>query len=247
MSKNPWICALCRSIVSTRFAPGRAQQVRHQLGRDRHARLVLPVLPRVAVVRNHRRDARRRRAAERVDHHAQLDQVADRPSAHVGCTMKTSVPRMFSSIWNETSVSGKRCSRACPIETPRNSAISRRQGADAALPENSFSWPATHKCGWGGRIRTFEYGIQSPAPYRLATPHHSLHGSAANVRRRPAHSPSRRRLGDRAWYSARSLTVARARPQNGKCIAGGLRAVSATAPARSPGGSARTRRESASG
>src|SRR3954466_8635958 len=25
-------------------------------------------------------------------------------------------------------------------------------------------------CGWGGRIRTSEYGIQSPAPYRLATP-----------------------------------------------------------------------------
>ena len=24
--------------------------------------------------------------------------------------------------------------------------------------------------GWGGRIRTFEYGSQSPAPYRLATP-----------------------------------------------------------------------------
>src|SRR4051812_36513108 len=28
--------------------------------------------------------------------------------------------------------------------------------------------------GWGGRIRTFEYGIQSPAPYRLATPHQDL-------------------------------------------------------------------------
>ena len=26
------------------------------------------------------------------------------------------------------------------------------------------------RVGWGGRIRTFEYGIQSPAPYRLATP-----------------------------------------------------------------------------
>src|SRR5207244_1564271 len=26
-------------------------------------------------------------------------------------------------------------------------------------------------CGWGGRIRTSEYGIQSPAPCRLATPH----------------------------------------------------------------------------
>src|SRR5262249_33954826 len=25
--------------------------------------------------------------------------------------------------------------------------------------------------GWGGRIRTFEYGVQSRAPYRLATPH----------------------------------------------------------------------------
>src|SRR5690606_27678326 len=24
--------------------------------------------------------------------------------------------------------------------------------------------------GWGGRIRTFEYGFQRPAPYRLATP-----------------------------------------------------------------------------
>src|SRR4029078_10697318 len=29
------------------------------------------------------------------------------------------------------------------------------------------------RIGWGGRIRTFEYGIQSPAPYRLATPHHA--------------------------------------------------------------------------
>jgi hypothetical protein len=35
--------------------------------------------------------------------------------------------------------------------------------------------PAGHRrhgvAGWGGRIRTSEYGIQSPAPYRLATPH----------------------------------------------------------------------------
>src|SRR4030095_393897 len=28
------------------------------------------------------------------------------------------------------------------------------------------------RAGWGGRIRTSEYGIQSPPPYRLATPHH---------------------------------------------------------------------------
>ena len=27
--------------------------------------------------------------------------------------------------------------------------------------------------GWGGRIRTFEWGIQSPLPYHLATPQRS--------------------------------------------------------------------------
>jgi len=58
----------------------RLQQVGHDLGRDRHARLVLAVLPGVAVIRNDRRDARRRRAAERVDHDHQLHQVLiDRP------------------------------------------------------------------------------------------------------------------------------------------------------------------------
>src|ERR1043166_615901 len=128
--------------------------------------------------------------------------------------MKTSVPRMFSSIWNETSLSGKRRSRAWPTGMPRKSAISR-VNCGWALPENTFRSPNpvdispsplsgllilgdpvaplfdTHDphppwlpasartsrvlrrgFGWGGRIRTFEYGIQSPAPYRLATPHH---------------------------------------------------------------------------
>jgi hypothetical protein len=44
--------------------------------------------------------------------------------AQVGWMMKTSVPRMFSSIWNETSVSGNLRRRAWPSSTPRNSAIS---------------------------------------------------------------------------------------------------------------------------
>ena len=61
--------------MSTRLAPAAAMHVGHQLGRDRHARLVLAVLPGVAVVRNHRRDARRRRAPERVDHDEQLHQM----------------------------------------------------------------------------------------------------------------------------------------------------------------------------
>jgi len=56
--------------------PGGGDEIGHQLRRDRHARLVLAVLPGVAVIRDDRRDARRRRAAERIDHHAQFDHVA---------------------------------------------------------------------------------------------------------------------------------------------------------------------------
>lgn len=37
--------------------------------------------------------------------------------------------------------------------------------------------------GWGGRIRTFEYGIQSPAPYRLATPHLAIGHPATRTMR----------------------------------------------------------------
>src|SRR5207237_7969356 len=96
--------------------------------------------------------------------------------------------------------SGHRPSRAGPTEPPRTPAISR-VSSGCALPENTFSSPkpvamngspmnitperlppglvsrnperrsTTPRVGWGGRIRTFEYGIQSPAPYRLATPH----------------------------------------------------------------------------
>src|SRR5262245_18307216 len=47
---------------------------------------------------------------------------------------------MFSSIWNETSVSGKRRSRACPTDTPKKSAISRVKSG-CALPEKILSSP----------------------------------------------------------------------------------------------------------
>jgi hypothetical protein len=53
----------------------RAEQVGHQLGGDRHPRLVLAILSRVAVVRDHRRNPRGRRPAERVDHDQQLDEM----------------------------------------------------------------------------------------------------------------------------------------------------------------------------
>ena len=49
--------------------------------------------------------------------------------------------------------------------------------------------PTGLQTGWGGRIRTSEYGIQSPAPYRLATPQSgdnrdNSHLQTANFNRR---------------------------------------------------------------
>src|SRR5688500_18242504 len=91
---------------------------------------------------------------------------------------------------------------------PRNSAISF-VSVEWALPENTFRSPkpvgvkpsplsarlisllgrwvaglrSSMEAGWGGRIRTFEYGIQRPAPYRLATPHHG-HRQTPSIGRR---------------------------------------------------------------
>src|SRR5580704_5300003 len=51
------------------------QQIRHQLGRDRHPRTILTVLPRVPVVRHYHRDPSGRSALQRVNHDQQFDQV----------------------------------------------------------------------------------------------------------------------------------------------------------------------------
>ncbi len=56
-------------------SPRRGQQIGHQLRRNRSSRLILAILPRVPVIRNHRRDAPRRSAFQRVDHQQQLHQV----------------------------------------------------------------------------------------------------------------------------------------------------------------------------
>src|SRR5215471_12390689 len=53
---------------------------------------------------------------------------------------------MFSSIWNETSVSGNRCSLARPTGTCRKSAISS-VSALWALPEKILSWPLAMVAG----------------------------------------------------------------------------------------------------
>ena len=118
---------------------------------------------------------------------------------HVGWTMKTSAPRTFSSSWTKTSPSENRVTSAWPSGIPRQAAISSAS-AWCAFPVNSFSsygmasatpsrarvgGPALHPDGWGGRIRTSEYGIQSPAPCHLATP------QVVPARRRPARTGPR--------------------------------------------------------
>ena len=55
---------------------GRFQQVRHEFRGDRNPGLVFAVLPRIAVIRQHRRNTPCRRALKRVDHQQQLQQVA---------------------------------------------------------------------------------------------------------------------------------------------------------------------------
>ena len=53
----------------------RFEQVGHELRGDRNARLVFAILPRVAVIRQHRGNAPSRRALKRVNHQQQLKQV----------------------------------------------------------------------------------------------------------------------------------------------------------------------------
>src|SRR6185295_13675244 len=96
----------------------------------------------------------------------------------VGWMTKTSAPRTLSWIWNQTSPSLKRARWARPTGTPRKRQMDSPR-AVWALPVKTLSSLATTafltqtlppRVGWGGRIRTFVYGVQSPAPYRLATP-----------------------------------------------------------------------------
>ncbi len=57
----------------------RDDHVRQQLGADGHARLIFSILPRVAVVRHHARDPRRRGPSRRVDEEQELhDRVGRR-------------------------------------------------------------------------------------------------------------------------------------------------------------------------
>src|SRR5688500_11819448 len=112
------------------------------------------------------RDADDRRNASIITHSSMMFRST---SEQVGWTTNTSVPRMFSSIWNEHSVSGNRCKRACPIETPRNSAISAVRAA-CALPENSFSCPRLIVLVGAEGFEPSNTGSKVPRLTSLATP-----------------------------------------------------------------------------
>ena len=64
-------------IQSQRAArAGGFQQVRHELRGDRNPRLIFSILPRIAVIGEHRSDPPCRGALEGIDHQQQLEKVA---------------------------------------------------------------------------------------------------------------------------------------------------------------------------
>src|SRR3989454_11605541 len=160
----------------------------------------------------------------------------------VGWMTNTSAPRTLSWIWNHTSPSLKRARWARPRGIPRQRQMDSPR-AGWALPVNTLSSLAIVCSlgvnprslvklggapqpprppgplllpvmdGWGGRIRTFVYGVQSPAPYRLATPQPDTTSEALRTAE-PARSPtgSRRRPRSPGW-SRPEPRLRRGRPE----------------------------------
>ena len=55
--------------------PSGTHKIRHKLCRNWHTRLVLAVLTSVAIIRHHSGNSSGRRAPERIDHHAQFNEM----------------------------------------------------------------------------------------------------------------------------------------------------------------------------
>ena len=114
-------------------------------------------------------------------HRALAEEIAEFLQVPVGRAKLQRFPDTEVSFQIDENIRGTDVFVVQPTGTCRNSAISS-VSARCAEPEKIFScWPPVvgnapvvitwiPLDGWGGRIRTSEYGIQSPAPYRLATP-----------------------------------------------------------------------------
>src|SRR5688500_757866 len=59
-----------------------------------------------------------------------------------------------------------------PAVTPPNDARKKPLPPVIEMSRRDLPGRLISITGWGGRIRTFEYRLQRPAPYRLATPQH---------------------------------------------------------------------------
>ena len=156
-----------------------------ELRRDRHARRARPpVLARVAEVRHHRGDARRRRAPAGIDHDQQLHQVVVGRRArrlhdeHVAAAHVLHHLDVHLAVGEPSDVGAP--SGVCQVtrdvvrqlpdwHCPRTAPAFLRPPPIA--PYSSGQVVATcPTTGWGGRIRTSEWRDQNPLPYHLATP-----------------------------------------------------------------------------
>src|SRR5581483_6320993 len=150
---------------------GRRDEVGDELRADRHARRDLPVLARVAVVRDDRRDALGRRPLEGVEHEEQLHQVVVRRPARGLDDEDVAAAHVLGDLDLHLAVAEAADLRA-PERYPDLAADGRRERAIRAAREYldlvlhpSSAVPAR----WAGRSRTFDAGSKVRCLTSLAT------------------------------------------------------------------------------
>ena len=127
--------------------PATEIEVGDELRGDRRARRDLAVLARVAVVRDDRGDAPRRRAAQRVDHDQELHQVGVRGRARRLEHEAVDAAHVLLDLDADLAVAERARPLPCPTSTSRYGAT-RAASARFELPVKSF-----RSC-MGGGLRT---------------------------------------------------------------------------------------------
>ena len=181
MSKNPWIWSECRSIVSRRSTPALWIMFATSFAVIADARGARPaILARVAEVRHHRRDLRRRRAPAGIDHHQQLHQVVvgrrtrGLHDEHIAPAHVLHQLDVHLAVGEPADVGAAQRRRQVTRDVVRQRRIGvareQRQRFRFRHSLRIGVQPSRILYGWGGRIRTSEWRDQNPLPYHLATP-----------------------------------------------------------------------------
>ena len=176
MSKKPWIWPACRSMVSTRDAPAVVIRSATSLALIGTRGDDFAVLPRVAVVRDHRGDALGRGAPERVEHQQQLHQVVVHRRAgrlddehiaaahvvgdldhHLAVAEAAHVGAAEGHLQDLADLGGQR-----PV---------RVAGEYLDLVSHRTVLDRQRRRSWAGRIRTFDTGSKVRGLTNLATAH----------------------------------------------------------------------------